>query len=253
MLATDHAAVELRGVTKDYGRGQARVRALDGVDVDFPTGSWTAVMGPSGSGKSTLLHCAAGLERADTGQVVLRGTEITRAPDAALTELRRADIGFVFQNFNLIGSLTAEQNVALPLRLAGVRVSKREIRATLTSVGLGDRARHRPRELSGGQQQRVAIARAMVARPPVLFADEPTGALDSSSARVVLDLLREMVTDTGQTIVMVTHDPLAASSADSVLFLSDGRIVDRAARPSAKDVADMLAGLEDGERHGREA
>jgi putative ABC transport system ATP-binding protein len=238
------AAVELHGVTRDYGTKQARVRALDGVSVEFPSGSWTAVMGPSGSGKSTLLHCAAGLEQCDEGRIVLAGRDITSASDAELTTLRRREIGFVFQSFNLIGSLTAEQNVALPLKLSGARVSKKEVRAVLNSVGLGDRLRHRPRELSGGQQQRVAIARAMVTRPAVLFADEPTGALDSKSARTVLALLREMVDSAGQTIVMVTHDPAAAASADSVLFLSDGRIVDRAMRPSAREVADRLARLE---------
>jgi putative ABC transport system ATP-binding protein len=237
-------AVELRAVTREYGGKQARIRALDGVSAAFPEGSWTAVMGPSGSGKSTLLHCAAGLERCGSGQVFLAGQDITTASDKDLTELRRREIGFVFQSFNLIGSLTAEQNVALPLKLAGQRLSKKDVRAVLSSVGLGDRLRHRPRELSGGQQQRVAIARAMVTRPSVLFADEPTGALDSKSARTVMRLLRGMVDTSGQTIVMVTHDPAAAAGADSVVFLSDGRIVDRALRPSAREVADRLAGLE---------
>jgi putative ABC transport system ATP-binding protein len=237
-------AVELRAVTREYGGKQARIRALDGVSATFPEGSWTAVMGPSGSGKSTLLHCAAGLERCSSGQVFLAGQDITTASDKDLTELRRREIGFVFQSFNLIGSLTAEQNVALPLRLAGQRLSKKDTRAVLSSVGLGDRLRHRPRELSGGQQQRVAIARAMVTRPSVLFADEPTGALDSKSARTVMRLLRGMVDTSGQTIVMVTHDPAAAASADSVVFLSDGRIVDRALHPSAREVADRLAALE---------
>jgi len=237
-------AVELRGVTREYGTRQARVRALDGVSVGFPAGSWTAVMGPSGSGKSTLLHCAAGLEQATSGQVVLAGRDITGANDKTLTALRRECVGFVFQSFNLIGSLTAEQNVALPLKLAGRRVSIRQVRAVLDSVGLGDRLRHRPRELSGGQQQRVAIARAMVTRPAVLFADEPTGALDSTSARTVLALLRRMVDADGQSIVMVTHDPAAAANADTVLFLSDGRLVDRAVRPTAVEVAGRLARLE---------
>jgi putative ABC transport system ATP-binding protein len=237
-------AVELQGVTREYGTRQARVRALDGVSVSFPTASWTAVMGPSGSGKSTLLHCAAGLERTTAGQVVLAGQDITAANDKELTELRRRSVGFVFQSFNLIGSLTAEQNVALPLKLAGRRVSTKQVRAVLNSVGLGDRLRHRPRELSGGQQQRVAIARAMVTRPAVLFADEPTGALDSTSAHTVLALLRRMVQVDGQSIVMVTHDPSAAASADTVLFLSDGRLVDRAVRPTAIEVADRLARLE---------
>ena len=237
-------AVELRDVTREYGTRQARVRALDGVSVAFPAGSWTAVMGPSGSGKSTLLHCAAGLERTTSGQVVLAGEDITRAGDKELTELRRRQVGFVFQSFNLIGSLTAEQNVALPLKLSGRRVSTKHVRAVLAGVGLGDRLRHRPRELSGGQQQRVAIARAMVTRPAVLFADEPTGALDSTSARAVLALLRQLVDVDGQTIVMVTHDPAAAANADTVLFLSDGRLVDRTVRPTVAEVADRLARLE---------
>ncbi|SFB27860.1 putative ABC transport system ATP-binding protein [Amycolatopsis marina] len=238
------AAVELRGVGREYGTGQARVRALDGVSTEFAPGSWTAVMGPSGSGKSTLLHCAAGLEQVSAGQVLLAGQDITAASDAELTALRRGSVGFVFQSFNLIGSLTAEQNVALPLKLGGGRVSTKDVRAVLASVGLDDRRRHRPRELSGGQQQRVAIARAMVTRPAVLFADEPTGALDSGSARTVLGLLRGMVDSAGQTIVMVTHDPAAAASADAVVFLSDGHIVDRAIAPSAAEVAARLARLE---------
>lgn len=237
-------AAELRDVTREYGGKHARVRALDGVSLTFPAASWTAVMGPSGSGKSTLLHCAAGLEHVTSGQVLLAGQDITNAPDRELTLLRRREIGFVFQSFNLIGSLTAEQNVALPLRLAGDRVSTKDVRAVLGSVGLADRVRHRPRELSGGQQQRVAIARAMVTRPSVLFADEPTGALDSTAARTVLGLLRRMVDAAGQTIVMVTHDPAAAARADTVVFLSDGRIVDRALAPSAREVADRLAALE---------
>jgi putative ABC transport system ATP-binding protein len=237
-------AVELDEVSREYGTRQARVRALDGVSVGFPAGSWTAVMGPSGSGKSTLLHCAAGLERTTSGRVVLAGQDITGASDKELTALRRDAVGFVFQSFNLIGSLSAEQNVALPLRLAGRRVSAKQVRGVLESVGLADRLRHRPRELSGGQQQRVAIARAMVTRPAVLFADEPTGALDSRSARTVLALLRQLVDVGGQTIVMVTHDPAAAASADTVLFLSDGRLVDRTVRPTAVEVADRLARLE---------
>ncbi|WP_412538280.1 ABC transporter ATP-binding protein [Longispora sp. K20-0274] len=236
-------AVELRAVHRVYGRGDTTVRALDGVDLAFPAGTWTAVMGPSGSGKSTLLHCAAGLERVTSGTVTVAGQDITRATDSDLTRLRRTRIGFVFQSFNLMGALTAEQNVALPLRMAGKRPRRQEIREILTSVGLGDRLGHRPRELSGGQQQRVALARAMVTRPAVLFGDEPTGALDTKSARVVLGLLRQLV-DNGQTIVMVTHDPAAAASADQVVFLSDGRIVDHVVAPTVHQVADRLAGLE---------
>ncbi|WP_199510243.1 ABC transporter ATP-binding protein [Nucisporomicrobium flavum] len=223
--AATATAVSLRGVTKVYGKGAAAVRAVDAVDLDLPRGGWTAVMGPSGSGKSTLLHLAAGLEHADAGRVLIGGTDITDAGDRELTDLRRTRIGFVFQSFNLIGSLTAEQNVALPLRLGGRRPSRSEVREVLASVGLGDRVKHRPREMSGGQQQRVALARAIVTRPEVLFADEPTGALDSAAARTVLDLLRAMA-DAGQSIVMVTHDPGAAARADAVVFLRDGRVVD---------------------------
>jgi putative ABC transport system ATP-binding protein len=244
-LAAPAPAVELHGVTRVFGARGTAVRALDGVSISFPAGSWTAVMGPSGSGKSTLLHCAAGLERVTEGRVQIAGRDITRASDSELTRLRRTVVGFVFQSFNLIGSLTAEQNVAMPLRLAGARPGRREVRDVLASVGLADRLRHRPRELSGGQQQRVAIARAMVTRPAVLFADEPTGALDTRSARGVLDLLRSIVDTAGQTIVMVTHDPAAAARADRVVFLSDGRLVDRLDRPSVGEVAARLARWEE--------
>jgi putative ABC transport system ATP-binding protein len=241
--APPRVAAELAAVVKEYGSRDSRVRALDGVSVRFPAGSWTAVMGPSGSGKSTLLHCLAGLERVDGGRVIVDGADITAASDTELTRLRRTGIGFVFQNFNLVASLSAEQNVALPLRLAGVRVQRRQVRDVLTAVGLADRRRHLPRELSGGQQQRVAIARAMVTKPAVLFADEPTGALDTTSARRVLALLGEMAS-AGQTIVMVTHDPISAASAHAVVFVRDGRVVDQLARPSAREVADRLARLE---------
>jgi putative ABC transport system ATP-binding protein len=236
--------VELRGVSRVFGTGGTEVRALDGVDLGFPAGSWTAVMGPSGSGKSTLLHCAAGLERVSSGRVLVDGADITDASDRQLTRLRRTGVGFVFQSFNLIGSLTAEQNVAMPLRLAGRRPGRDTVQKVLASVGLADRAGHRPRELSGGQQQRVAIARAMVTQPAVLFADEPTGALDTKSARTVLSLMRAMVGVAGQSIVMVTHDPAAAASADRVVFLSDGRVVGRLDRPTVHAVADRLARLD---------
>ncbi|MEU8241118.1 ABC transporter ATP-binding protein [Actinoplanes missouriensis] len=239
----EETAVALRGVHRTYGAGPTAVHAADGIDIDFARGTWTAVMGPSGSGKSTLLHCAAGLERVDSGQVLLGDTDLGTLTDDQLAELRRMRIGFVFQSFNLVGSLTAEQNVALPLRLAGRRPGRAEIRAALQAVGLGERAGHKPSQLSGGQQQRVAIARAMVTRPEVLFADEPTGALDTSAARTVLDLLRE-TTGHGQTIIMVTHDPAAAARADAVVFLRDGRIVDRLAGAGVREVADRLVALE---------
>ncbi|MBG0567390.1 ABC transporter ATP-binding protein [Actinoplanes aureus] len=239
------AAVELQAVTRRYGTGESAVTALDRVDARFEPGSFTAVMGPSGSGKSTLLHCAAGLDRADAGRVVIDGVPLDGLSERNLTRLRRTRVGFVFQSFNLIPALTAAQNVALPLRLAGRRPAAGEVSSVLAEVGLGDRAGHRPSELSGGQQQRVAIARALVTRPAVLFADEPTGALDATSGKEVLRLLRTAVDRHGQTIVMVTHDPLAAAHADRVLFLADGRVVDELTGPvDAELVAVHTARLE---------
>ncbi|MEU4563534.1 ABC transporter ATP-binding protein [Actinoplanes sp. NPDC023936] len=243
LTATAAPAISVQGLSRTYGSGPAAVRAADGIDIDFRRGTWTAVMGPSGSGKSTLLHCAAGLEKPDHGRVLLGDTDLTLLGDDELAALRRTRIGFVFQSFNLIGSLTAEQNVALPLRLAGRRPERGLIRDALAAVGLADRGRNKPRELSGGQQQRVAVARAMVTRPEVLFADEPTGALDTRSARAVLDLLRGTA-DAGQTIVMVTHDPIAAARADVVVFLRDGRIVDRLAGAGIREITDRLVALE---------
>ncbi|MCX5141116.1 MULTISPECIES: ABC transporter ATP-binding protein [unclassified Streptomyces] len=232
----NQAAVRLRSVTRSYGRNTGAVTALDGVSLDVPRGTFTAVMGPSGSGKSTLLQCTAGLDRPTGGQVFLGDTELTGLSERKLTLLRRTRIGFVFQAFNLLPSLSAEQNVALPLRLAGRRPKRAEVLGVLERVGLRDRAGHRPSELSGGQQQRVALARALVTRPDVLFGDEPTGALDSTTGQQVLSLLRTMV-DGGQTVIMVTHDPVAASCADRVLFLADGRVRDELASPSAEQVA----------------
>ncbi|GIE97314.1 ABC transporter ATP-binding protein [Paractinoplanes rishiriensis] len=240
-------AVELSRVTKRYGGGEQAVTALDRLDAVFPSGTFTAVMGPSGSGKSTLLHCAAGLDRPTEGAVTIDGTSVTGLSERALTRLRRARVGFVFQAFNLVAALTAAQNVALPLRLAGRRPAAGEVTAMLAEVGLADRAGHRPSELSGGQQQRVAIARALVTRPAVLFADEPTGALDAASGRDVLRLLRESVDRHGQTVVMVTHDPFAAAHADRVLFLADGRVVDELSGPAgAPEIAVRTARLEAG-------
>ncbi|MER7273427.1 ABC transporter ATP-binding protein [Dactylosporangium sp. NPDC000244] len=213
--------VRLEAVCRRYDNG---VTALDDVSVDLERGAFTAIMGPSGSGKSTLLQCAAGLDRPTSGRVVLDGQDLTGLSERRLTLLRRRRIGFVFQGFNLLPALTARQNVGLPLRLAGRRADPDGIQRSLAEVGLGERGGHRPHELSGGQQQRVAIARALVARPAVLFADEPTGALDSASGQDVLRLLRGLVDEHGQTIVMVTHDPGAASYADRIVTMRDGRV-----------------------------
>ncbi|MER7176233.1 ABC transporter ATP-binding protein [Streptomyces mesophilus] len=236
-------AVELRGVTRTYGRGRGTVHALRGIDLALARGSFTAVMGPSGSGKSTFLQCAAGLDRPSAGAVRLGGTEITGMGENKLTELRRTRLGFVFQAFNLLPSLTVEQNVLLPLRLAGERPDRRRAAEVLAQVGLTDKARRRPGELSGGQQQRVAIARALVTRPDVVFADEPTGALDTTTASEVLGLLRSAVNQLGATVVMVTHDPMAAAYADRVLFLADGHITDRLERGDATQIAARMAAL----------
>ncbi len=243
MNHNDHA-VRLRSVSRSHKAGDSAVTALDQVSLSFPRGTFTAVMGPSGSGKSTLLQCAAGLDRPTSGSVTVGGTELTGLSETRLTLLRRERIGFVFQAFNLLPALTAEQNVALPVRLAGKRVAKSRVREVLRQVGLGDRARHRPTELSGGQQQRVALARALITRPDVLFADEPTGALDSRTSREVLTLLRAMVDREGQTIIMVTHDPVAASCADRVIFLVDGRVNGELPGASADAIAARMTRLE---------
>jgi putative ABC transport system ATP-binding protein len=239
----DVPAVRLDAVSKVYGRGGSAVRALRDVSVSLPYGTFTAVMGPSGSGKSTLLHLAAGLDRPTKGRVSLGTAELSKLSAARLTELRRDRIGFVFQAFNLLPSLTVEQNVTLPLRLAGRRADARALAAVLGRVGLGARRRHRPSELSGGEQQRVALARALVTEPEVLFADEPTGALDLRTGREVLGLLREAVDGLEQTVVMVTHDPAAASYADSVVFLADGQLVDGLRDPTAEAVAERMTAL----------
>jgi putative ABC transport system ATP-binding protein len=241
--AVQAPAVAIRDVRKVYGQGESSVVALDGVDAAFAPGTFTAIMGPSGSGKSTFLHVAAGLDRPTSGTVVLGDTDITKLSERRLTILRRKRIGFVFQAFNLMPSLTVAQNVGLPLRLDGRRPRRSEIRDVAARVGLADRLRHRPGELSGGQQQRVAIARALIARPEVLFADEPTGALDIRTGREVLELLRELVDRDGQTVVMVTHDPTAATYADRVVLLADGRIAGVLDDPAVDEVADTLAHL----------
>jgi len=238
-------AVALRDVRKVHGRGEGAVVALDGVSVQLPVGSFTAVMGPSGSGKSTLLNVAAGLDRPDAGTVTLGDTDLGRLGERRLTVLRRERIGFVFQAFNLLPSLTVAENIALPMRLDGHRPRRAAVREVAARVGLDKRLRHRPSQLSGGQQQRVAIARALVTRPEVVFADEPTGALDSRTGREVLALLRQIVDEDGRTVVMVTHDPAAAAWADRVILLADGRLAGTLEAPSADAVAEQLAHLGD--------
>lgn len=238
-------ALRLLDVTKTYGVPGNHITALDNVNLVLPTGSFTAVMGPSGSGKSTLLHCAAGLDTPDSGHVCIDGAELKAGNETETTKFRRQRVGFIFQQFNLLPTMTVLQNVTLPLRLAGRKIDRGHCEHVLRQVGLADRMEHRPAELSGGQQQRVAIARALATSPSVVFADEPTGALDTRSAREVLALLAEAVHAFGQTVVMVTHDPVAASYADSVVFLSDGRVVDWASKPSAETVAAKLTHLGD--------
>jgi putative ABC transport system ATP-binding protein len=237
-------AVALDGVTKTYGRGEGAVRALDDVSLAFESGTFTAIMGPSGSGKTTLLQVAAGLDRPDRGTVRIGAIDVTALSERRLAKLRRRHVGFVFQAFNLLPSLTAAQNAILPLRLAGERPRRSVGRDALARVGLVARAGQRPAQLSGGQQQRVAIARALVTEPEVIFADEPTGALDTRSARDVLALLREATDGDGRTVVMVTHDPVAAAIADRVVFLVDGRMVDELGAPEAHVVANRMTALE---------
>jgi putative ABC transport system ATP-binding protein len=234
-------ASSARGLTKVYGRGAAEVRALDGVDVDFAAGAFTAIMGPSGSGKSTLMHLLAGLDAATSGTVRLGETVLTGLDDDALTRLRRDRVGFVFQSFNLLPMFTAEQNVLLPLDLAGQKPDRAWFSQLVATLALADRLDHRPSELSGGQQQRVAIARALVTKPDVVFADEPTGNLDSRAGAQVLSFLRRSVRELGQTVIMVTHDPTAAAYADRVVLLADGRIAGDIADPTPESV---LAGLD---------
>jgi putative ABC transport system ATP-binding protein len=242
-MNTNVDVVRLESVHKNYGGRKNQVQALRGVTMGFPRGSFTAVMGPSGSGKSTLLHCAAGLDRPTTGSVWLAGQQLTELRETELTAIRRDRIGFVFQSFNLLPALTVQQNVTLPLRLAGKHADQAVVTEVIDRVGLADRGGHLPAELSGGQQQRVAIARALVTRPSVIFADEPTGALDSRTARGVLDLLRAAVWGHGQTVVMVTHDPVAAAYADLVVFLADGQVAGELLAPTADAVAERMTHL----------
>jgi putative ABC transport system ATP-binding protein len=231
-------------VWKVYGTGEAQVQALRGVSADFERGKYTAIMGPSGSGKSTLMHCLAGLDSVSAGDVFIGDTQVTGLGDSGLTKLRREKIGFIFQQFNLLPTLTAAENILLPLNIAGREPDKAWYDTVISTVGLGDRLKHRPTELSGGQQQRVACARALVSRPEVIFADEPTGNLDSKSGNDVLNFLRDSVKSHGQTIVMVTHDPNAASYADRVVFLKDGEIVDEMTGPTAEGVLDRMKKLD---------
>ncbi|MFC0545300.1 ABC transporter ATP-binding protein [Kutzneria chonburiensis] len=236
-------AVQARELVKVYGRGDTAVRALDGVNVSFQAGRFTAIMGPSGSGKSTLMHCLAGLDSVDHGQVYIGQTDITKLSDRDLTRLRRDRVGFVFQSFNLLPTLTAEQNILLGLELAGKKPDKAWYDTIVDTIGLRQRLGHKPSELSGGQQQRVACARALVARPEVVFADEPTGNLDSRSGAEVLDFLRMSVRKLGQTVIMVTHDPVAASYADRVVLLADGRLAGEINQPTADSVLSALKHL----------
>ncbi|MGQ4485427.1 ABC transporter ATP-binding protein [Streptomyces sp. SAS_281] len=241
-------AARTEDLHREYGRGGAAVRALRGVSVEVDSGTFTAVMGPSGSGKSTLLHCLAGMDRPTRGTVWWGGTEVSRLPERRLAVLRRSRIGFVFQAFNLMPAMTAAQNVALPCRLAGERPDRRLVLDALARVGLAGRERHRPGQLSGGQQQRVAIARALVSRPAMLFADEPTGALDRATGHEILALLRAQVDEQAATCVMVTHDPVAAGYADRVLLIADGVVAEELHRPTAALIGERLSLLGGGGR-----
>jgi putative ABC transport system ATP-binding protein len=243
VAASSRAAISAAravAASKVYGHGHTAVTALDDVTVDLPAGQFTAIMGPSGSGKSTLMHCLAGLDTLTSGQVFVADVDLSSLSERELTRLRRDRIGFVFQAFNLVPTLTALENITLPMALAGRRTDPAWLDAVLSATGLADRVGHRPAELSGGQQQRVAVARALASRPDIIFADEPTGNLDSRSGAEILDFLRRAVREMSQTVVMVTHDPVAASYADVVLFLADGRIVDLMREPSPERVLDRM-------------
>jgi putative ABC transport system ATP-binding protein len=242
--SSDGAAVGAAGLWKVYGSGEAQVVALRGISVELERGRYTAIMGPSGSGKSTLMHCLAGLDTVTRGEVHIGDTSLTGLSDNGLTTLRRDKVGFVFQQFNLLPTLSAQENILLPLAIAGRKPDPGWFDTVIDAIGLRDRLGHRPAQLSGGQQQRVACARAIVSRPEVIFADEPTGNLDSRSGAEVLGFLRESVRQFGQTVVMVTHDPNAASYADRVIFLADGRVVDELANPTAEAVLDTMKRLD---------
>jgi putative ABC transport system ATP-binding protein len=237
-------AAQIRDLVKTYGSGDALVRALDGVSLDLEAGQFTAIMGPSGSGKSTLMHCAAALDRADSGTVRIGDQDLSSLGDKALTRLRRDRIGFVFQAYNLVPTLSAEENIRLPQAIAGRKPDPQWYDEVVDTVGLRDRLTHRPNELSGGQQQRVAVARALVGRPAIVFADEPTGNLDSRSGAEILELLRRSVDAHDQTVVMVTHDPVAAAYTDRVVFLSDGRVVDELREPDREQIIARMAAVD---------
>jgi putative ABC transport system ATP-binding protein len=232
-------------VTKVYGTGDTAVRALDGVSVEFHSGRFTAIMGPSGSGKSTLMHCLAGLDTVTSGEVFIDGVALSTLKDKDLTRLRRDRVGFIFQAYNLVPTLTAEENIVLPMQLAGRQPDRAWVDEVISAVRLGDRLTHRPSELSGGQQQRVAVARALASKPAIIFADEPTGNLDSRSSTEILEFLERAVADLAQTVVMVTHDPNGAAFADRVLFLADGKIVDEMTDPTGDKVLDRMKQLGD--------
>ena len=237
------AAARCVDLSKIYGKGESEVRALDGVTISFPKGKFTAIMGPSGSGKSTLMHCCAGLDEATSGQVFVGDIEITTLAERALTQLRRDRLGFIFQAYNLVPTLNAIENITLPMMLAGRKGDQAWIDEVVSTVGLANRLKHRPSELSGGQQQRVAVARALASRPDIIFADEPTGNLDSKTGAEILSFMKRAATDMGQTIVMVTHDPIAASYTDAVLFLADGKLDGEMNEPTAQRVLDRMRGL----------
>jgi putative ABC transport system ATP-binding protein len=241
----ERAAAHAVGATKIYGEGDTEVLALRGVTVEFERSRFTAIMGPSGSGKSTLMQCMAGLDRLTSGEVYIGGQALSALSDRQLTLLRREKIGFVFQTYNLIPTLTARENITLPLDLAGAKGDRSWVDEVIATMGLNDRAHHRPNEMSGGQQQRVAVARALASRPEIIFADEPTGNLDSKTGAEMLDFMRQAVDELSQTIVMVTHDPVSAARSDRVLFLADGQIVHEIAQPSADDVFDTMRHLGD--------
>jgi len=244
-LPIQHEAAAAVGVSKIYGSGQTEVRALDDVDVSFERGQFTAIMGPSGSGKSTLMHCLAGLDEVTRGSILIGNTDLSSLSERNLTLLRRDRVGFIFQAFNLVPTLSALENITLPMDLAGVTPDQAWVDQVISTVGLADRTSHRPNELSGGQQQRVAVSRALASRPEIVFADEPTGNLDSNTGAEILDFMRRAVREMGQTIVMVTHDPNAASYADRVIFLADGKIVSELHEPTPDTVLDRMKSLDD--------